>query len=90
MSRAAAQRANCERQPPSPKTGSFSSAAGSPARDCVRGDVDVAPSWSTVRGLYADSPGVPDMMATGCFMGAEFAQAVRRFRLRCLAFSRED
>lgn len=34
---------------------------------------------------------VPDLMATGCFVGAEFAQAGEvRFRQRYRAFSRED
>jgi Domain of unknown function (DUF4286) len=34
---------------------------------------------------------IPDLLATGCFVGAEFAQAgENRFRQRYLAFSRED
>ena len=34
---------------------------------------------------------VPDLMATGCFLSAEFAQAGEtRFRQRYVAFSRED
>jgi hypothetical protein len=34
---------------------------------------------------------IPDLLATGCFVGAEFAQAGEtRFRQRYLAVSRED
>ena len=34
---------------------------------------------------------VPDLMSTGCFVGADFSQASEtRFRQRYVAFSRED
>ena len=53
--------------------------------------VDVAPELVDQYVAFMLIRHVPDMMATGCFVGAEFAQAGEaRFRLRCVAISRED
>lgn len=53
--------------------------------------VDVAAELADQFIAYMLIRHVPDLMATGCFVGAEFAQAGEvRFRQRYLAFSRED
>jgi hypothetical protein len=53
--------------------------------------VDVAPELADQFIAYMLIRHVPDLLATGCFVGAEFAQAGEvRFRQRYLAFSRED
>jgi len=53
--------------------------------------VDVAAELADQFIAYMLIRHVPDLMATGCFTGAEFAQAGEaRFRQRYLAFSRED
>lgn len=53
--------------------------------------VDVAAELADQFIAYMLIRHVPDLLATGCFVGAEFAQAGEiRFRQRYLAFSRED
>ncbi len=53
--------------------------------------VDVAAELADQFIAYMLIRHVPDLLATGCFIGAEFAQAGEvRFRQRYLAFSRED
>lgn len=53
--------------------------------------VDVAAELADQYIAYMLIRHVPDLLATGCFVGAEFAQAGEvRFRQRYLAFSRED
>jgi len=53
--------------------------------------VDVAAELADQFIAYMLIRHVPDLMATGCFVGAEFAQAGEvRFRQRFLAISRED
>ena len=53
--------------------------------------VDVAPELVDQYIAYVLIRHVPDLLATGCFVGAEFAQAgEHKFRQRYLAFSRED
>ncbi len=53
--------------------------------------VDVSPDLVDQYIAYMLIRHVPDLMATGCFLSAEFAQAgTSRFRQRYVAFSRED
>ena len=53
--------------------------------------VDVAAELADQFVAYMMIRHVPDLMATGCFVGADFSQAGdTRFRQRYLAFSRED
>jgi hypothetical protein len=53
--------------------------------------VDVAPELVDQYLAYMLIRHVSDVMATGCFVGAEFAQAGdSRFRQRYMALSRED
>jgi hypothetical protein len=53
--------------------------------------VDVAPELADQFIAYMLIRHVPDLMATGCFVGADFSQAGEtRFRQRYVAFSRED
>lgn len=53
--------------------------------------VDVAPELVDQFVAFILIRHIPDLMATGCFSRAEFAQAGdHRFRQRFVAFSRED